>query len=101
MKKALALLFVLVLTFVISSQAFAIKCDSCGQTFSEYCNKKHHSYGSYMQCIRQTNCDYRGDYFSNYYKDANGHELIANNHLHGIQHSYCGNSYVSCSLPPK
>lgn len=101
MKKVLAILMVCILTIAISAPALAEVCDTCGKTFSQYCNNKHNSYGPYVQCGRQTNCDYRANYYSNYYRDSMGHELIANRHLHEIQHAYCGNTFNCCTLTPK
>ena len=102
MKKIIALALCLIMVLGIASTAFAGKCDECSKNYVEKCNRKHHSFGSYIQCTRDnTNCDFRGDYFSNYYRCSNGHEKIANKHLHGIQHSFCGNSFVDCPLPGK
>lgn len=102
MKKVLAILMVCILAIAISAPALAEVCDTCGKTFpAAYCNNKHHSYSQYWQCSRQANCDYRANYYSNYYRDSMGHELIANKHQHAIQHSYCGNTFTCCQLSPK
>ncbi len=101
MKKSVAILLILVVLVCSIASAFALTCETCGKTFSKYCNNKHHHYTKYIQCTRQTNCDFRGNYYSNYYKDSKGHELIADSHQHGIQHSYCGNSFTCCGLASK
>lgn len=101
MKKVVSIIILITMVMGIVASACAITCETCGQTFSQYCNKKHHHYGSYIQCQRQTNCDYRANYYSNYYRDSNGHERITNYHFHECQHTYCGNSWIACSLPPK
>lgn len=101
MKKAFVIMMVCILLIAVSIPAFAEVCDTCGKTFSEYCNNKHHSYSRYWQCTRQANCDYRANYYSNYYRDSMGHELIKNNHQHEIQHSYCGNTFNCCNLAAK
>ncbi len=70
MKKSVAILLILVVLVCSIASAFALTCETCGKTFSKYCHNKHHHYTKYIQCTRQTNCDFRGNYYSNYYKDS-------------------------------